>query len=70
MAQARAVYWNDPGPLFDACKEDARRLLCRAANEWAGGDPSRPDPEKVLEQILDMFATRRFLRRPYGAGKT
>ncbi len=70
MAQARPVYWNDPGPLFDTCKDQARRLLDRAAIEWSKGDPSQPNPSKVLDEILGLFAEQKFLRRPYGAGKT
>ena len=68
MAQARGRYTSDPGPRFDRCKEDAMRLLARAAGEWAEGDPSHPDPADVLERLLDVFANQRFLRRPYGSG--
>ncbi|MGC1274878.1 MAG: hypothetical protein WBC44_14320 [Planctomycetaceae bacterium] len=68
MAQARGRYWSDPGPQFDICKEDAVRLLTDAAAEWTKGDLTQPEPEVVLEQILNLFAKKQFLKRPYGCG--
>jgi hypothetical protein len=68
MAQARGRYTSDPGPRFDRCKDDALRLLTRAADLWAEGDPSDPEPSTVLGQLLDLFAREHFLRRPYGSG--
>ena len=70
MAQARPVYSNDPGPRFDYCYEESKRLLAHAADEWSKGDPSQPDSAEVLNRIIEIFANEKFLRRPYGAGKT
>ena len=55
---------------FDECLDDARRLLMKAADEWSKGDPEQPPTAEVLDAILDVFAKRRFLDRPYGAGRS
>jgi hypothetical protein len=68
MAQARGRYISDPGPRFDEAKEQAVKSLVRAANEWAEGNPLMPDPAVVLEEIIDVFAKAKFIRRPYGSG--
>ena len=70
MAQYRPVLTTDPGPQFESCRADALRLLTKAADEWAKGDPSDPDPEKVLDEILRIFLAKKFLRIPFGAGPT
>ncbi len=68
MAQARGRYDSDPGPRFDDAKAEALKSLMRAAKDWGEGNPSVPDPETVLEEIIDAFAKARFIRRPYGSG--
>lgn len=70
MAQVRGVYANDPGPRYERALQDAHRLLRRAADEWAKGDPELPATEEVLTQILEVFMKAKFLRLPFGAGPT
>jgi hypothetical protein len=70
MAQFRPVYANDPGPRFEQCMDEAQALMRRAADEWAHGDPENPPTERVLAEILQVFARDKFLKRPFGAGPT
>jgi len=70
MAQIRPNLTTDPGPRFDRCMEDARRLLRTAADNWAQGNPEEPPTEEVLNKIVDVFANEKFLKRPYGIGPT
>jgi hypothetical protein len=70
MAQYRPVLTTDPGPRFDACLNEVNKLLRRAADEWAKGNPEDPLTKDVLNQILDIFAREKFLKRPYGKGPT
>ena len=65
MAQVRPNLSTDPGPRFKNCQESAARLLRKAADEWAKGDPEKPPQEKVLEAILKTFEDEKFLRRPW-----
>jgi len=65
MAQVCPNLTTDPGPRFKQCRESAARLLRKAADEWAKGDPEKPHPENVLEAILKTFEDERFLRRPW-----
>jgi hypothetical protein len=65
MAQVRPNLSSDPGPRFENCKESAARLLRKAADEWAKGNPQDPAPEKILTSILKIFADERFLRQPW-----
>jgi hypothetical protein len=67
MAQARPILTTDPGPRFTQCKEDAVKLLDKAANEWSKGDPSNPKTEDVLKTVLEVFVNQHFLRPPKGA---
>ena len=68
MAQVKPTLTSDPGPRYQQCKDDALRLLDRAAVAWSHGDPSDPAPEEVLGGILAPFMKERFLRPPNGAG--
>jgi hypothetical protein len=70
MAQFRPVLTTDPGPRFDACLYEADRLLRKAADEWAKGNPENPSTKDVLNQVLNIFAEEKFLKRPYGKGPT
>jgi hypothetical protein len=70
MAQFRPILTTDPGPRFDACLDGANKLLRRAADEWAKGNPENPSTKEVLNEVLDIFAKERFLKRPYGTGPT
>ena len=70
MAQYRPVYTTDPGPSYDRCLDDALRRLRKAADEWATGHPEQPPTKVVLDEILEIFAREKFLKRPYGAGPT
>jgi hypothetical protein len=65
MAQVRPILTTDPDPRFEQCRESAVRLLRKAADEWAKGDPEKPPPVEVLEAILKIFEDERFLRRPW-----
>lgn len=67
MAQARPTLTTDPGPRFTQCKEEAMKLLDKAAIEWSKGDPSNPTTEDVLKGVLAVFIKERFLRPPNGA---
>lgn len=67
MAQAKPILTTDPGPRFSQCKEDSIKLLNKAADEWAKGDPLNPQTEEVLGALLDIFIKERFLKPPGGA---
>ena len=76
MAQCKPVLTTDPGPRYRQWKEEALRLLDRAAVAWAEGDPSDPDPGAVLAAVLadgcqgrccTMVADRRTRTRQFGA---
>ena len=67
MAQARPRLTSDPGQRFQQCKEDAAKLLDRAAIEWSKGDPSKPAVEDVLKGVLAVFINEHFLKPPGGA---
>lgn len=69
MAQARGRHWNEEGSRFDRCKQSAIRLLTEAANEWAEGDPTQPDPEACVEAILAIFIDEHLLKQPYGKSR-
>jgi len=66
MAQARPTLTSDPGPRYRQCKEDAMKLLDKAAIEWSKGDPSDPVVEEILKGVLAIFIKERFLRPPNG----
>ncbi len=51
---------------FEACVDDSHRLLIKAADTWAEGNPEEPATEQVLNAILEKFEAAHFLRRPYG----
>ena len=70
MAQYRPVLTTDPGPRFDACMDEANKLLRSAADDWAKGNPEDPPTDSVLARVLDVFAKEKFLKRPYGKGPT
>jgi hypothetical protein len=55
---------GDPSYRFFDRFEDARKLLSRAADQWALGDPEKPPSAEILSQVLDIFEKARFLRRP------
>jgi len=65
MSQYRPRLSTDPGPRFQQCEEAALRLLRKAADAWAVGDPEEPKPEEILKGILKVFEEQRFLRRPW-----
>ena len=65
MAQFRSILSSDPGPRFEECKRLAIQLLRKATDEWVKGDPEDPSPEKILEEILNIFEDQKFLRRPW-----
>lgn len=67
MAQARPLLTTDPGPRFEQCKTDAKKLLDKAATEWSKGDPSNPATEEILLGVLAIFIKERFMRPPHGA---
>jgi hypothetical protein len=69
MAQTRGRQWSEEGNRFDRCKQDAIRILTQAADEWAEGDPTIPDPPEIIEKILAIFAEESFLRRPFGKAR-
>ncbi|GMV80736.1 MAG: hypothetical protein AMXMBFR7_19200 [Planctomycetota bacterium] len=64
MAQFRSRLTTDPGSRFEECMETAHRLLRKAADEWAIGDPEVPATEAILNDILRVFEKSKFLRRP------
>lgn len=68
MAQARPTLTTDPGPRYGQCKEDAMKVLDKAAIEWSKGDPSVPEVEAILKDVLAIFIKERFLRPPNGVG--
>jgi hypothetical protein len=68
MAQLRGEYDGDPGPRYERACREAHKLLKKAADAWAGGDPEDPPTEEVLQEILDLFIRRRLLRLPFGGG--
>lgn len=68
MAQARPTLTTDPGPRYTQCKEEAIKLLDKAAIEWSKGDPSDPRVEVILKDVLAIFIQERFLRPPNGVG--
>ena len=65
MAQVKPRLSSDPGPQFDEAMRDALAALQRAADAWAAGDPEDPPTATVLQQVLEPFHSRRFLRRPF-----
>jgi hypothetical protein len=68
MAQYSTRITTDVTARFEQCQEQALRVLTAAADSWAQGSPADPDPAAVLEQIIDLFARQKFLRRPFGGG--
>src|SRR5690606_7972519 len=54
---------------FDDCLDEARRILVHAADEWSKGNPEDPPTTEVLSEILEVFQTSQFLKRPYGGGR-
>jgi hypothetical protein len=68
MAQAKPTLTTDPGPQYSQCKDEAVKLLDKAAIEWSKGDPTDPSAEEVLKSVLAVFIKERFLRPPNGAG--
>lgn len=68
MAQARPTLTTDPGPRYTQCKEEAIKLLDKAAIDWSKGDPSDPRVELILKEVLAIFIKERFLRPPNGVG--
>jgi hypothetical protein len=69
MAQTLGRHWNEEGSRFDTCKQDAARILAKAANEWSEGDPLEPDPTEIVEKMLAIFVDANFLHPPYGRGR-
>jgi hypothetical protein len=55
---------SDPSYRFVVCFEDAHKILRRAADLWALGDPEKPPTAEILSQVLDIFEKVKFLRRP------
>jgi hypothetical protein len=51
---------------FEESVLDAHRLLIKAADQWAEGHAEEPPTIEVLNSILYLFESRKFLRLPYG----
>jgi len=54
---------------FGEAVEVAHRILMRAADEWARGNPEQPPTRELLSEIIRVFEEARFLKRPYGSKK-